>query len=579
MSDLLSELKSMNDRSKSCNVHQGPEFLEWLGADIIAIVNDFAGKDRLSESNFIRRLNKIFRTSRFEILLKRWLAKYFVDLFTMMNEFANYRRQAGEKLNLIDVYVNRFAFEKYCSRFGDMPNVTWKKPSGIKRHILGIIKLSFAVIYLSLENGLKIFLKRRKYKVMREAVWGLYDTKGYYFHDDFLVDGVKIKEDDLLLYSRGIPAEQGRLKAYHDAKKSPYRHVNLYCLPVSLKVLVSRIIPKYSFSAPITLFKEMNSPHFLLFKSIFLHFIYNALPYERLFSNYEVVSELGHNYFSPSHIAEAIICENHGAKYYLTHWSDHSTPMNSWILSFLGCDRFFSWGKAHMPEIEKDSKYFMFTGYPFKRSVRDARSSRSKILSDMGVKEGGKVVSFFDESFGGNCNMKEENFVEFWETALRFAEKDSKNIVLIKPKVFDRNNDLSYGLRRRFMDVRDKIQGMQNAYIITPDKWSFIEVIAVSDIVVTQGMASSATIAIICGIEGLYLNQMKEEHPFSKAFKDRLVFYDAEKLLSMVNRIISGQESPLRDIPEHILRAFDEYPDDRGIDLCRDILSGSAYQG
>ncbi len=115
-----------------------------------------------------------------------------------------------------------------------------------------------------------------------------------------------------------------------------------------------------------------------------------------------------------------------------------------------------------------------------------------------------------------------------------------------------------------------------NVYIVDPDKWSFIETIGVSDVVVTQGVTSSATIAIICGVEGLYFDEAGEDHPLSAAFKNRIVFDSAAELLSMLQKIIDGSENPIKGIPEYILRAYDAYPDDRGIDLLRNILSGGA---
>jgi hypothetical protein len=40
----------------------------------------------------------------------------------------------------------------------------------------------------------------------------------------------------------------------------------------------------------------------------------------------------------------------------------------------------------------------------------------------------------------------------------------------------------------------------------------------------------------------------------------------------MIDAIINGKESPLNDIPRDLIRQLDEFPDDRGIDLFRDIL-------
>ena len=85
-------------------------------------------------------------------------------------------------------------------------------------------------------------------------------------------------------------------------------------------------------------------------------------------------------------------------------------------------------------------------------------------------------------------------------------------------------------------------------------------------------MSSSATIAIICGIEGLYFDQAQHIHPFSKLFKNRLVFDDSERLLKMLDSIVQEKEFPLKDISLDLIRQYDEFPDDRGIDVFREIL-------
>ena len=47
------------------------------------------------------------------------------------------------------------------------------------------------------------------------------------------------------------------------------------------------------------------------------------------------------------------------------------------------------------------------------------------------------------------------------------------------------------------------------------------------------------------------------------------------KKREMISKIIKGTDDPLRDIPQYIIRTYDEYPDDCAIDRFRHILSGS----
>lgn len=565
--DLLSEL----DHIGNIETEQRFEFLKEIRPHLIAITNEFVQKNRLKESSFIKDMNKTFNTSRFELLLKRWTLEYFLKLFDILDDFVHLKRE----LVLRDIPLHRFAVKKYHDKFGAIPKIKWTKDHGFLKKILSIFLRWPIILYLSLNKGVKVLGRKKKYKVMREAVWALYDTGGYYFHDDFLVDGDKIKKDGIILYSRNVVhADKGRLKGFHDAKKSPYAHFDLLSLPLSLRSLFLRIIPKYITLASGILFKEISSSHFSLYRSVYSCFIYNALPYEKVFSNFEIVSELGHNYYSISHIVEAIVCQNHGTRYYLMHWSDFTLPIIKYSLAFLGCDKFLSWGEAHIRGLECDQSILISTGYVFKKFIKEVSSNKNNALSDMGIKPKGKIVTFFDESFGRGSEMTEEHFTIFWETILRVAEQENNNTIVIKPKNAEHYKSLSHTLKEEHLVTLNKILKMKNVFFIDEKKWSFIEAIGISDVVVTQGMTSSATIAIICGIEGLYLDQFNYEHPFAELFKDKIVFDDPEKLICMIHRIVAGEESPHKNIPERLIRRFDEYADDRGIDLFRDILSG-----
>ncbi len=560
--DLLSELNAVSH----VKAQKSPDYLEWINSDLVSISEEFAQKNRLIESYFIKSMNRIFKTNRFEFLLKRWLVEYFLKLFRALDY--------SKELTLEDNLLNRFGVEKYRIKFKTLLKIKWKKQGSYMQMLLNIFLRGCFIVYFSLKNGLKISGRLKKYKVMREAIWGMYDTGGYYFHDDFLVDGDKIKKEDLLLFSRGFPDESSRLKGYLDAKRSPYDHFDIMSLPLGIKVLFSRIIPKYIILSLKALFKERHSGYFSLYWSIYIYFIYNAIPYEKVFSNFKVISEFGHNYFSGGHVAESIICQNYGTKYYITHWSDTSIDIDRHITSFLGCDKFLVWGKAHLQGAEGDKTIVMPVGYIFKKFIKKIIANRGNVLSEMGIRPAGKIISFFDESFGGECKMQEEHFITFWETILKFAAQEVDNTILIKPKWSSIYPSLSDRLKNRFLDIKEKLKNMPNVYIIDSDKWTFIECIGLSDIVVTQGMTSSATIAIICGVEGLYLDQAGYKHPFSELFKNRIVFDDSERLLEMIKKIISGKEHPLNDIPEDVLRDYDAFSDDRGIDRLRNIIAG-----
>ncbi|MFH1846199.1 MAG: hypothetical protein ABH869_01435 [Candidatus Omnitrophota bacterium] len=548
------------------------EYYEWLHSDLVEIAEGFVSKNGIENTFFTRKMNVVFGTDDFDTFFKKFISVYLSILFEKLDDFSHYKR--GQKLVLEDSPLNRFGAEKYFSKFGRLETVDWKKSQGAVSKGVGIILKNIIVLQISLSRGLKFSPKKKKYKVMREALWGLYDTGGEYFHDDFFVDNKTIKEEDVVFYSRGLSAESSRVKSYNDVKRSEYANFNIKELSIGINIFFGRIIPKYIVSASSALFRELKSPNYSLFSSMFLYFLRYALPYEKIFSNYEIGSELGHNFYSPGHVVEAIICRAYGSKYNLMHWSDTAIKTSKYGKAYLNCDNYFVWGLAHVTGVEGDKTTIKPTGYVFKRFVKSVARRRNEILNKMKVDKRGKIVSFLDESFRSRCKMTEEHYLNFWLTALNFARKNTNDTVLIKPKSIERYKDLSKERIKRFLKIKTELASFENVHILDDRKWSFIEVIGVSDIVITQGMCSSATIAIICGIEGLYLDEARYNHPFRELFTDRIVFNDSEKLLNMVERIIANEDSPIKDIPERLLRSFDTFEDDRGIDMFRSVLAG-----
>ncbi len=566
--DLFRDLFACLIFQESLEAQSSAEFLEWTSANIIDVANEYSSENNLLDSDFIQRMGKIFDTEKFRILMQRLLVDYILMLFRIFAH-ANYR------LVLEDNPLNRFLFEKYSCAFKTIPGVRWIKERSLLHKIVCILLQNLSVFYLSLNRGIKIFGKKKKFKVMREALWGLYGIGGYYMHDDFVVDGNKIKADDLVLFSRGYPSEEGRLKGYKDLRKSPYSYFNMKTLPVSLRSFCFRIIPKYMFFAGLALFGNIKDKNFSLYSTLFFNYYVNSLPYEKIFSNYEVGCELAHNAFSYSHVPEAIVCQNYGVKYYFYNWSDLSIDIAKYHISYPACDKYFLWGRAQIKNIVTENNVCEPIGYLFKKFIMEIKNKRDKVLADMNINKKGKIISFFDESFGGKIKMTEGSFINFWETILKFAKENAENTILVKPKGADRWTTMSDCGRKRFEELKSILKNMNHVYIVDDIRWSFVECIGIADVVVTQGMTSSAGIAIISGIEGLYFDEVHYNHPFSMALKDIAVFDSQEKFLNVLNKIVKENKSVLKDIPNDLIRSLDEYDDDLGIERLRDILVNS----
>lgn len=550
------------------------EYYKWLDDELLNYVEEFVNRNKILSSDFIFILNKIFNTKHFDNYAKKMLVEYMYNLFNSFYDNSFALPPAVHPVQLEDNALNRFVVNKYSNKYGPLTQIKWLPPYNcIVRMLLVIIK-TVAVLLKSLKNGLKIFGKAQEFKVMREGIAGL-QRGGYYLKDDYFVDGILIKKSDCLFYSRGLPIEKYRLKAFHELKASNYSHINNCSMPIAIDHLIFRIIPKYILFGSLQLFKEVSNPLFVFYYSLFSEFINQAIPYEQVFSNFKVLSEYGHAYFSSGHIAESIVCQNHGTKYYLAHWSDHSMKGVKHITAYLACDKYLLWGKAHIQGAEGDSSKLLLSGYLFKRFIEEVKQKKEIIKEELGIKGCGKIISFYPESFGGECPLSEEQHVKFWELALNVALKEKECSIIIKPKeLIDELPNLSAGARTSLQQIDKRLAELDHVHVINPRKWSFIETIGISDIVITQSMTSSATIAIICGIEGLYFDQAKGAHPFSTTYKDKLVFDDPQKIMYMIHEIVAGNDSPLNSIPKEIIRNYDAYSDDRGIDVLRGLLSG-----
>ena len=216
----------------------------------------------------------------------------------------------------------------------------------------------------------------------------------------------------------------------------------------------------------------------------------------------------------------------------------------------------------------------MITGYPFRQAIMDV--DKEETLKAMGVKPRGKIISFFDEmSFGAETQITEEHCVRFWQMIVDCAKQFPDHTLLIKPKDITRAKDMNKnnGMFHDMMSCHLILRARKiipNAYILDDKKWSFIETIGVSDIVVTQGMFSSATIALICEKEGLYFDESGYSHPLKDRYKDILVFDDKDRLFEMIRLITIGY-STRAEMSVEELRSYSKY--NNGVEMIRGILA------
>lgn len=571
---LKGNLLSYFDISDIEIIQKRKDFVEWLLVDLDSLVEDFFLRDDFRHKRFINKMNRIFNTCKFDNLVKKYVNGYLYNFFLKL-DYCFFEQNSNEKLILEDNPLNRFAISKYKLRFNIESKIKWKKsPNFLFRGIVIFFHAS-NIVYQGIRTGFAIFEIRKKYKVMRELKWGFKGVNGNYFHDDFMVDNNKIKVQDLLIFIRRVPKDTDSTRIYDTLKSSPYDYFDLRTLSISIHCFLFRIIKKYLVFGCSVLLSCINSQSFSLFSSIFYYFIVIGIPFEKVFSNYEIISIFGHSNYLFDHNIEAIVCNNHGAKYYLSQLSDGSIEELKDVSSFLGCDYIFAWGKAHKSFLETNSNAFFSTGYLFKSFIDLVHSNRSEFISKMKLDNKRKNIVFFDENCGGLTKTTTEFYIHYWETISDVLEKFKNEInVIVKPKDPLAYLVLSERLKKRYLEIINFLSKSENFYFLGYPEWSFIELIGIADVVITFGMTSSSTIAIICGIEGIYFDKEGLRHPFSRLFKDKIVFSDREKIVEMIEKIVSGKDSVFNVIPQNLLKEFNN-SDVCALDLARDIFSGN----
>lgn len=552
-------------------------YSDWIMADLIASVEDFFSL-RPGTREFCGSLNRIFNTDKFNNLARKYVTGYLYRLYLWL-DYCAFEQGKITSLKLGDIPLNRFAVNRHKDKFGVSVKIEWVKQPFFLLNALTIFIHASKIVFQGASTGF-IFTKRKKrYKVLREMKWGFKGVNGRYFHDDFMVDGENIRRPDLLIFIRQeINDDEGWVKMYQSLKESGYGYFDIGSLPIALPIYLNRIIKKYLICGCLALSKFINSADFSLFSSIYFHFFAIGILHEKIFSSYKLDAQLGHHYFSYEHIPEAIVCNNHNAGYFLCQLSDNSVLENKPILPFMGCDKILAWGDAHAMVQEGNAGKYLNTGYAFKRFIEEARARRDLLVSEMRLLKHKKNIVFFEENFGGIKKETAQHYIDYWQAILQVQKAFKEDInIIIKRKGDDLYLRLPPDLRGRYIQIISSLNKADNFYELGFPDWSFIELIGVADIVITSGMTSSATIAIICGIEGLYFDRAGFNHPFSKLFKNQVVFDNERELIDTIGNIIYERYSVFDIISADVRRSFNSADDNCGMDMARAITAGSNY--
>ena len=528
---------------------------------------------KLEDCQFIEVYSERFKTNKLKPFVLKWVSLFVLELLGCLYR-VHLDKPSQKVLYLHNSLLNRHIYEWWSRKTGAEIAVKWLKRSEIQSGLEALTLIAGLFVYKLFSRGLCWPPRRREIKIIKEAAWGL---RNPVFRDDFFVDGETLLKRDLLLYTYGSSNEI-RVLAWKDAQNSQYECMNISKLRVPLNLLFQRLF-RYHFLLPLVfVFKNLGNRQNYLVKEWLMAFHVAAINYEILLSHYQIGLELSINESGLTHIPETIILNNYGAKNIIWNWSD-MTSFDDVGEKFKSHNLYLVWGRIHYDFHGR--QYFVDkrieTGLIFNYNSSELTDNKRNIYEKLGLPiNDHRVLVFYDESFNPAIHFTEEVLLDFWQMMSELIDEREDVIAVLKPKWGNENqyDKMSDQGRELFNNIRARCLASGRFYFIdNPGEVSVTEVIAISDINITMGMCSPSTIALICGKIGLYYDTTgNDQHPFARQFRDKVVFDSKRGLLLAVSKIIDQGYDPLDEIEPGLLKDYDHFRDDKGLERFREAL-------
>jgi hypothetical protein len=525
---------------------------------------------KLEDCQFTKVYNEKFKTNKFKPFVLKWVSTYVLELLICLYK-AHLDEHSKKVVYLHNNLLNRYIYEWWGQKTGSKIQVKWLKESEVKAGLKAITYIVASFIYRLLSRRLCLPVRPKRFKIMKQATWGL---RAPVFRDDFFIDDEKLLKKDLLLYTSGY-YEPGRMLAYKAAQDSEYECMNKKKLKIPINLLFGRLL-KYHLLLPLVfIFKNFWNKQNYLLKEWLKYFHVPAIGEEILLSHYQIGLELSVEECGLYHIPETIIMNNYGAKSVIYHWSD-LTAFDAVGHHFQAFNIYLIWGKAHLRGKRHFVDNVIETGCWLKHNFTEFTKNKKNICEKLGLPISGyKVIAFFDESFDPDVHFTEEVLLDFWQMMFELINENKNVIGILKPKPGnEKYSTLSNKGKEIFNNIKEKCLESGRFYFIdNPREVVLTEVIAISDINITMGMGSPSNIALLCGKIGLYYDTTgNDQHPFTQKYRGKLVFDNKRELFSAVNKIIDGAYNPLSEIEEALLEDYDQFRDEMGLVRFREAL-------
>lgn len=519
-----------------------------------------------NKSGIIDNYNMLLKTNKFEAYIKKQLS---FQIFPLLEDLHLVRLSGllQNEILMVKNSLNEFVIKYMEDVHKVQYRIRWVPPSS------GLFSLAIYYLWLVKEffrRGTVFNKARKKYKISREAAMGFYRRT---LRDDVFIDNNQFKIRDMLILEFD-PSHDDRVRAFEEARQIGFDTASIPNLEININKNIFHILTFY-FYQPVKSYlrlflKRQSSLFYYLFK-----FHRECFPIEILMNLYDIKCHISSRDWGD--VETTIIFNKYGTKNIIFHWSDLAIYMD-YGQAFIAHNIYFAWGDAHYEccSVNNFVNKKINIGCIFKKEYKNALKRREDIIRNIkGLNKNRKIVTFFDTSFDrGNSCYNECFFLEYLELMLEFSKRYINYSVLLKPKIFKNyDSSISSVNYERYKKLRDELANVDNFIHIDPFEWNFEDILAVSDVSVSMGMNSPATIALICGRDGFYFDITGNDyHPFAVKYRNVLVFDNKDLLCRRIEAVLNKKFSCRQIVSEDEIRRFDAFADDNAMERVRRYL-------
>jgi hypothetical protein len=465
--------------------------------------------------------------------------------------------------------------------------------TGLSRVLGRMVQLPLSVMFATMlsQARLAVSLARRgltgrrvpgNYKIAKELIWGVGVNTGRR-NDDFMVDGQQIMPSDMLMYYRSSSAARMGNSDYlresiQNCTARGYKCVNFDRVPVPLGWCIRQFFPRYIISPLLRsiahALKSAVRPEAALIDQVLGRFVSQISGWDIVLQSHSPKLNISLDDPHPSHIADTIALNLHGALNSGFQWSDMTTYRSA-TLAYMSYDLYIAWGDlpANYWQGNWQIKQVRTTGYLWGHLYQESLSQRAALKRQLLGEEADDklVLSLFDEKPDPDVYQSEEMLYDFYRIGVELLQRREDTVVIVKPKRFDGIPPVQPVLdliapyvESGRMVVWDRMQ---------VDLW---QVLAVSDAAVSMVMGTPHLEAACCGKPGFsYAPTKNEPSPIYSQGYGKVVFDTVEPLVEAVSKALDNpNENPWDSLPE-LLSTIDPYRDFRGVERMREFISST----